>query len=597
MMTLYRFHHFVLGGALALFNAATARGQESPSDLSTDRINPGVSDTRDPVSFAAQNAEADAAAKNLSPDPAGRVGRLRSVQGSVTYRPADATPWSPLARNQPLTTGDAVWVAPKSRASFQFGAHLLSLGPQTYLTVSHFSDRAFQIGLGQGLLTIRVVTLPGDETVELDTPEGAFSLDAPGLYTAQVMANHAGTRIWVQEGGHASSAIGGQAWEIRSDSQAKLPGNGGQPFAMSQIAEAGPAPQAPVTVAEPVRASPSLQYVSPEMVGYEDLDSAGAWSETSRYGALWTPNQVPVNWAPYRFGHWAFIAPWGYTWIDDMSWGFAPSHYGRWVYHQNRWGWSPSITLGVSPVYAPALVAFVGGGILAGAALGQGNIGWFPLGYGEVYMPGYRTSYRYVRGINGYAAGMGRVGQVQGMPAPGINRGFLHALTAVDGRFVTEGRHIGGGRTLLPADTLRATSASTSLMPAALASHRTFNQITPNPRASHHELPAQAVFRPSSPMPRPVRPTFAPRAQAPLVYRTPHSVWPTRQPFTPMPQNYRGSPAYRYEPVHRPDFGPSWRGGAAPSSPHFAQPHFSAPAQPHFSPMPSMHFSPHGGHR
>jgi len=38
------------------------------------------------------------------------------------------------------------------------------------------------------------------------------------------------------------------------------------------------------------------------------------------------------DWAPYREGHWAWIEPWGWTWVDDASFGFVTSHYGRWAF-------------------------------------------------------------------------------------------------------------------------------------------------------------------------------------------------------------------------------------------------------------------------
>ncbi len=41
-------------------------------------------------------------------------------------------------------------------------------------------------------------------------------------------------------------------------------------------------------------------------------------------GTVWYPQSVPTNWAPYRDGHWAYVAPWGWTWIDDAPWGFNP---------------------------------------------------------------------------------------------------------------------------------------------------------------------------------------------------------------------------------------------------------------------------------
>lgn len=53
--------------------------------------------------------------------------------------------------------------------------------------------------------------------------------------------------------------------------------------------------------------------------------------------------------------------------MDDEPWGFAPFHYGRWAWYRSVWLWVPG-PIHVRPVYAPALVAWVGG------------IGWFPQG-------------------------------------------------------------------------------------------------------------------------------------------------------------------------------------------------------------------------
>ena len=147
-------------------------------------------------------------------------------------------------------------------------------------------------------------------------------------------------------------------------------------------------------------AAASARYVPREMVGYEDLGDNGVWSEVPDYGPVWAP-RVPVGWAPYHYGHWAWVEPWGWTWIDDAPWGFAPFHYGRWAFVGGGWVWVPGAMV-ARPVYAPALVAFVGGprfSMAVGIGGGAG-VAWFPLGPREVYVPAYRVSPMYVRQVN-----------------------------------------------------------------------------------------------------------------------------------------------------------------------------------------------------
>jgi hypothetical protein len=142
----------------------------------------------------------------------------------------------------------------------------------------------------------------------------------------------------------------------------------------------------------------SANYVSREMTGYEDLDASGDWSYVAGYGECWAPRAVAVGWAPYRFGHWVWVGPWGWTWVENEPWGFAPFHYGRWANVNGGWFWVPGPVV-VRPVWAPALVAFVGGG--AGFRFSTGvGVGWFPLGPGEVFLPGYRVSRNYVNNVN-----------------------------------------------------------------------------------------------------------------------------------------------------------------------------------------------------
>jgi hypothetical protein len=136
------------------------------------------------------------------------------------------------------------------------------------------------------------------------------------------------------------------------------------------------------------------QYVNTETIGAEDLAGYGSWDSDPDYGSVWYPSGVAVDWQPYRNGHWTWIAPWGWTWVEAEPWGFAPFHYGRWYRRGDRWGWIPGPVF-VRPVYSPALVVFLGGGGFAG-----GVTAWFPLGPRETYVPWYHASPLYVNRVN-----------------------------------------------------------------------------------------------------------------------------------------------------------------------------------------------------
>ena len=145
---------------------------------------------------------------------------------------------------------------------------------------------------------------------------------------------------------------------------------------------------------------PATRYVSRDVVGYEDLDRYGNWYSDSQYGEVWSPRIVPIGWAPYQFGRWIWVSPWGWTWLDSTPWGFAPFHYGRWAQVHQRWCWVPG-PRHRHAVFAPALVAWSGGHAIGGSYSRQHRPrGWIPLAPREVYVPEHRASPRYLREVN-----------------------------------------------------------------------------------------------------------------------------------------------------------------------------------------------------
>jgi hypothetical protein len=144
-----------------------------------------------------------------------------------------------------------------------------------------------------------------------------------------------------------------------------------------------------------IRSFRSAQYVNRYIPGVEDLDTYGTWQIVAEYGPVWYPAGVPIGWVPYRFGHWVWIEPWGWTWVEDEAWGFCAFHFGRWALIAGVWGWVPG-PLAVVPFYAPALVAFLGGGF----SIGVDVQAWFPLGPRDPFIPWYHYGPNYLREVN-----------------------------------------------------------------------------------------------------------------------------------------------------------------------------------------------------
>jgi hypothetical protein len=335
-------------------------------------------------------------------DPPGRVARLSYLRGSVSFQPAGESDWVTATINRPMTTGDKLWADADSRAELRIGSAAIRLNSNTGFSFLNLDDRTVQIQLSAGTLSIRVRRLERDEVFEVDTPNQAFSILRPGRYRLQASEDGNSTIVTVTDGkGEASG--GDRTYTIESGERASLNGTNALSADMDRIDRRDRDDFDDWCEERDRRGeqSRSVRYVSPEMVGYEDLDDNGTWRRDPEYGEVWVPTAIPGGWAPYHYGHWAWIAPWGWTWVDDASWGYAPFHYGRWAYARGAWFWIPG-PVDAAPVYAPALVAFVGGPNFAiGIAVGGGAaVGWFPLGPREVYVPAYRTTPDYVTRVN-----------------------------------------------------------------------------------------------------------------------------------------------------------------------------------------------------
>ncbi|PYV97468.1 MAG: hypothetical protein DMG89_14425 [Acidobacteria bacterium] len=325
-------------------------------------------------------------------DPPGRVARMNYVQGSVSFQPGGEGDWVSAVPNRPLTSGDNLWTDRGSRAELHVGSSAIRLSSESSLTFLDLRDDTTQLRLSQGTMVLHVRHLDNNDLFEVNTPNLAFTLRRPGEYRIDVDGDRGETNITVWNGGGEVTG-GGNSYDVVAGQEARFYGTDELRYDVSSIRQSDDFYNWSSDRDRREERYESARYVSPEMTGYEDLDEYGRWTTVADYGNVWIPTNVGSDWAPYRDGHWAYISPWGWTWVDDEPWGFAPFHYGRWAYASDRWCWVPG-PVAVRPVYAPALVAFVGG-----PAYSSG-VGWFPLAPGEVYVPPYRVSQRYVQYVN-----------------------------------------------------------------------------------------------------------------------------------------------------------------------------------------------------
>ena len=326
----------------------------------------------------------------------GRVGRLAYTQGPVSVYQDPEFGWDKAYVNTPITSENSVWTDRGARAEMRVGGTAVRLDGETQLDVSRLDDDVLDATIQRGTVNVRVRYKERRDQVTFATPNALFNIETDGRYRIDVDEENDESRLTVF-GGYAF--LEGPSGRVPVEPGRTMIVSAGR-YEFTRAGETSFDRWAAVRDRQ-WQDSNSRRYVSYDMTGYEELDRYGTWSQDADYGAIWYPTRISAGWAPYRDGHWTYIRPWGWTWVDDAPWGYAPSHYGRWVQVGTRWGWMPG-AVRERPVWAPAVVGFIGGsGFSVGISTGA-PVGWYPLAPWERYDPWYRASPTYVTRVNRY---------------------------------------------------------------------------------------------------------------------------------------------------------------------------------------------------
>jgi hypothetical protein len=313
--------------------------------------------------------------------------RLSFIDGEVSFYRPGAEDWAPASVNTALAAGDELYAGEAANLELQIAARaFVRAGEETELALGSLEPDYIQLRVTEGHLSLDLRSVKPSQTIEIATPNAAFTIERSGYYRVEVTENT--TSFITRRGGRASvTPARGAPAALEASEQVVITGLG------EPVLETYAAPELDAwdrwnyARTDEQLDAVSARYVPSGMYGVDDLDRAGTWRVVPTYGAVWVPRGVAVGWAPYSAGRWMYDAYYGWTWVDAAPWGWAPYHYGRWVHVSGYWAWSPGPVV-VRPYYAPALVAFFGGGgVSVGVSIGQPYVGWVALGWGEPLVP------------------------------------------------------------------------------------------------------------------------------------------------------------------------------------------------------------------
>lgn len=543
-------------------------------------------------------------------DPPGRVGRISLANEGTQLRIGDAVSTGGAALNWPLTTGALIETTGEARAEARIGSTILRIDGGTSLEFVELSDERIWIRLNRGSVALRIQNPEHAAELALDTPQGRLRVETPGSYRVDVVGGTTAFSVYL-----GAAYIEDAGLMVRSGERILLTGGTDRNYLLGNAAN--DAFRQWNFNRDQLAARGGKQYISPEMTGHEELERHGNWQETSEYGPAWFPQGMPPGWAPYRQGRWAWVSPWGWTWIDHAPWGFAPFHYGRWALIGSNWAWIPGAYV-ARPAYAPALIVWLGQpGRSASFSFGSAPaIGWFPLGPREIYYPHYRSSLRHVRNIN--VTHVSNVSRIVSVTSPQghdrhIHRGRHEAMTVVPERTVMSGAPVGRSTTLQderalatvpvavhqpriapPHDRKMIGAVAAPQESAGLPSGKTLSapQRRVDNSSSVGDHPSRPLHRGEKNAPPPPHARIAPTQPAV------EPVSPTIRPTTSLSRPANSAPLNRPRDIQEPPLPPSRRAEPRPTpSQAPAAVSFPVPQKPAPTVEAARHHGPHADHR
>jgi hypothetical protein len=354
---------------IASSSMSRAAGLFTPTPFSEDGV---ASDATDTAQKAANS----------------RAVRLSSVEGAVRVVQDGEVIADPALANQPLFEGSEITTGNEGRAEIQFeDGSVARLSPNTTLALSVLQKQATgartEIVMNSGLAYFEL---------QPSTPENSFRVNyGPAGFTAssfsvvRVISDAPPASLAVFSGNIHLARGENLQLDIHSGQSVNLEGGNSASYNVTDSIEpdswdAWNADRDEVLNAESAdRTAATGSLKDYPNVGLSDLDANGNWYNVPGQGYVWSPYDAQLegaSWDPYGYGHWVYYPRFGYVWVSDYTWGYAPFQCGLWNYFDNfGWGWAPGA--GCNPWWGNG---FYGAGYYGGGGWGY-RLGNYPPGY------------------------------------------------------------------------------------------------------------------------------------------------------------------------------------------------------------------------
>ncbi|MEP6787347.1 MAG: DUF6600 domain-containing protein [Acidobacteriota bacterium] len=335
-----------------------------------------------------------------TPEVTARVARISFIRGGVKIRRADQDDWETATLNLPVVEGDEIATDVAARVEIQFDKNThLRLGENAFVKIANLQDGGIAVSLSLGTLNVRITSFNKDKSFfEIDAPKTTIAVQRAGSY--RIDAGKDGDseiRVAATNGGEARVYSESAGFTVKDGRSARIfidGANAGEWEAADASRSIDDfdtwALDRDATIASRLKDAYYDKYYDDDIYGADDLNGNGEWVYTKQYGYVWRPYQTSIStyadWSPYRYGHWRWMPPFGWTWVNDEPWGWATYHHGRWFYDDGYWSWSPYGYYRPSRSWwEPALVVI---------SIVSDNICWYPLPYHHRH---YNVNWEYDR--------------------------------------------------------------------------------------------------------------------------------------------------------------------------------------------------------